>query len=64
MCGIRSRENLRQDLAIARNFQPMSDEEQDELRAKTREVGQDGLHERFKTTTLFNGRYHREQHGE
>jgi predicted aldo/keto reductase-like oxidoreductase len=64
VCGIRSREDLRQDLAVARNFVPMSAEEQDDLRAKTRELGQDGRHERFKTTTQFNGAYHRRQHGE
>jgi predicted aldo/keto reductase-like oxidoreductase len=64
VCGIRSRENLRQDLEVARNFRPMSGTELAGLLAKTKAFGIDGKYERFKTTTQFNGPYHRRQHGE
>jgi predicted aldo/keto reductase-like oxidoreductase len=64
VCGIRSRENLRQDLEIARNFRPMTEAETAELLAGTKTAGADGKHERFKTTTMFNGPFHRQQHGE
>jgi predicted aldo/keto reductase-like oxidoreductase len=63
VCGIASRENLRQDLAIARHFKPMSEAEKGELLARTKAAGSDGRHERFKTATDFDGGYHRRQHG-
>jgi predicted aldo/keto reductase-like oxidoreductase len=64
VCGIRSRENLLQDLAMARNFRPMSEAEAAEMLAKTKTAGADGKYEGFKTTTGFDGPYHRRQHGE
>ena len=63
VCGIRSREDLRQDLAVARGFKPMSDAELAELLAKTEDAGREGRYERFKTTRSFDGGYHRQQHG-
>ena len=63
VCGIRSRENLRQDLAVARNFKPMSDEEINRLRTETETAGSDGKLERFKTTR-YGSVYHFRQHGE
>ena len=63
ICGIRSRDDLKQDLAIARGFQPMSKPEIDELLVKTKEASSDGRHERFKTTGAHDGAYHRKQHG-
>ena len=63
VCGIRSRENLRQDLAVARNFKPMSETELADLRATTEKAGRDGKYERFKTTRMYDGGYHRRQHG-
>ena len=63
VCGITSRKDLRQDLAVARNFKPMSPSEIEQLLAKTRDDGHDGRHERFKTTDNFDSGYHRRQHG-
>ena len=62
-CGIRSRENLRQDLAMARGFKPITQEEIDELLAKTSEPGRDGKLEHYKTTR-YGSAYHFRQHGE
>ena len=61
VCGIQSRENLRQDLAMARNFRPVSEDEMKELLADTQKAGSDGKLEVWKTTG-YGGRYHREQH--
>lgn len=61
VCGIESRDNLRQDLAMARSFQPISEEEAKQLLAQTEERGGDGKLEPWKTTT-YGSRYHREQH--
>ena len=63
VCGITSRENLQQDLAVARDFQPMTVDEVSRLLAETKEAGKDGRYERFKTTVQFDGLYHRRQHG-
>lgn len=63
VCGIASRKDLQQDLSVARNFKPMSAQEMAELLAKTKEPGQTGKHEPFKTTRRFDSRYHRQQHG-
>jgi predicted aldo/keto reductase-like oxidoreductase len=61
VCGIQSRENLQQDLEIARNFKPVTEQEMNRLLAKTEEPGSDGKLEPWKTT-MYGGRYHREQH--
>ncbi len=63
VCGIRTREDLRQDLAIARNFRPFTQDEIDELLGKTKTTGHDGKHERYKTTR-YGSAYHFKQHGE
>jgi predicted aldo/keto reductase-like oxidoreductase len=63
VCGIDSMAILNQDLKIARNFKPMSAEEQRELLTKVKGVATDGRHERFKSTQLFDSDYHRQQHG-
>lgn len=63
ICGIESMENLQQDLAIARNFTPMSAQEQDQLRAVVYTESTDGRHEWFKSTQRFDSQYHRDQHG-
>ncbi len=63
VCGIRSRENLLQDLAVARNFAPMKEQELAEFIASTETAGRTGEHELFKTTNRYDGRYHRTQHG-
>lgn len=49
VCGITSRENLRQDIAIARNFKPMTESEVTELLAEAKDKGADGQIEAYKT---------------
>ena len=61
--GMISMAKLRQHLAIARDFLPMNDAAQQKLLAKVKEVAGDGRYERFKSTTDFDGSYHRKQHG-
>ena len=63
VCGIKSRENLKQDLDVARSFAPMTEVELADLLGKTKAAGSDGRYEAFKTTTNFDGGYHRRQHG-
>ena len=63
VCGITSREELRQDLAVARDFQPMTAAELQDLLAETKSPGSKGRYERCKTTTQFDHPYHRSQHG-
>ena len=61
--GIQSMEDLKQDIAIARSFKPMSDTEKTQLLARVREEAGDGRHELFKSTQQFDGPHHRRQHG-
>ncbi len=61
ICGIVSLENLRQDLAMARSFKPVSEQEIQQLLDQTQESGQDGKLEPWKTTD-YGGSYHRKQH--
>jgi predicted aldo/keto reductase-like oxidoreductase len=61
ICGIQSRENLQQDLAMARSFQPVTPQEMEQLLAQTEERGSDGKLEPWKTTN-YGGQYHRDQH--
>ncbi len=63
VCGITSRENLKQDLAVARGFKPLTAAEVERLLADTQAAGKDGRYERFKTTRQYDGPYHRAQHG-
>jgi uncharacterized protein len=63
VCGIQSIENLEQDVAIARDFSPMSEAEQQELLSSVQEEAGDGRFEWFKSTQVFDSKYHREQHG-
>jgi aryl-alcohol dehydrogenase-like predicted oxidoreductase len=61
--GITSMEDLQQDVAIARNFKPMPEDEQVTILTKIREEASDGRHELFKSTKSFDGPFHRKQHG-
>lgn len=61
--GVDSMAVLQQDLAVAQQFTPMTAAERDGLLAKVQLVAGDGRHEQFKSTTLFDGPYHRAQHG-
>jgi predicted aldo/keto reductase-like oxidoreductase len=61
--GINSMTHLQQDLAIARGFTPMSTSEMQAAAARVKALAGDGRHEQFKSTTSFDGPYHRAQHG-
>ncbi len=61
--GMDSIEVVDQNVAIARDFQPMSEEELSELAKTTATIASDGRHEWFKTTPYFDSKYHRDQHG-
>lgn len=63
VCGIQSMENLEQDVAIARDFVPMSEAELAELAGGLVEQAGDGRYEWFKSTQFFDSKYHRDQHG-
>jgi len=62
VCGMTSRENLRQDVGVARGFRPMKSGDAEALLAKTAAAGDRGQYERFKTTRQFDAEYHRRQH--
>jgi hypothetical protein len=55
-------EELRKNVAIARGFVPMTAAEQASLVAKAAPHAADGRHERFKSTTDFEGPHHKQQH--
>ena len=61
--GITSMRDLKQDVAIARNFQPLSDEAKQQLVARAEPEAGDGRHELFKSTQKHDGPHHRRQHG-
>ena len=61
VCGIQSRENLEQDLAVARQFKPVGEAEMKELIASVKEPGSDGKLEPWKSAE-YGSRYHRDQH--
>ncbi|MHC4178011.1 MAG: aldo/keto reductase [Planctomycetota bacterium] len=63
VCGIRSREDLRQDLAMARAFEPITKKDVDDLLERTAETGRNGKLELYKTTR-YGSAYHFRQHGE
>lgn len=63
VCGIRTMEELQQDIRIARDFSPMTEAQQAELLGKIKDVAGDGRFELFKSTKNFDGTYHRKQHG-
>ena len=60
--GIDSMEVLNQNLAIARNFKPLSEVELKKVTDRVKAVAGDGRHERFKSTQFFDGPYHQKQH--
>jgi predicted aldo/keto reductase-like oxidoreductase len=61
--GMTSLEQLKQNIATARNFKPMDAAEQTKLLARVKEIAGDGRYEGFKTQLLYDGPYHRKQHG-
>lgn len=60
VCGIESRENLRQDLAIARDFKPLEPEEIASLETEGEEPAEDGDIEQYKVGN-FGCDWHHEQ---
>jgi hypothetical protein len=54
---------LKRDIALARSFKPMTQQELTLLSSRVREVAGDGRHELFKSTKAFDGPVHRIQHG-
>jgi len=61
--GIDSRQVLQQNLDIVRRFTPMTAADMDRLRTRVARFALDGRFELFKTTTRWDGRIGREQHG-
>ena len=63
ICGIDSMDVLRQNVAIARGFSPMSPERMQTLRDRCKMSAADGHLELFKTTKKYDGGVGREEHG-
>jgi aryl-alcohol dehydrogenase-like predicted oxidoreductase len=61
--GMDSIEVLEQNLKIASNFEPMSESEREALATRCTEYAADGRLELFKSTTMYDGKVGREQHG-
>jgi uncharacterized protein len=61
--GVTSIEQLRENLTAANDFPPMSAQEQQDLIDRVKTEATDGRYERFKSTSEFDGPYHKRQHG-
>lgn len=61
--GMNSIEILNQNLEIVSNFSPLSEAAMSQLRSRCRNHAGDGHMELFKTTTMYDGKIGREQHG-
>jgi hypothetical protein len=61
--GLMSLDHLKQAVALARSFTPMSEAERTALAARVRDMAGDGRYELFKSTVTFDGPHHRKQHG-
>jgi predicted aldo/keto reductase-like oxidoreductase len=61
--GINSPEVMKQNLEIVENFAPMTEAEMDALRNRCRLLAGDGHLELFKTSTMYDGKVGRQQHG-
>ena len=61
--GIDSREVLRQNLAVARDFRPMPEAEMQALRERCASAAGDGHLEMYKSTMKYDGDIGRTQHG-
>jgi hypothetical protein len=61
--GIKSMENLEQDLGVARNFTPMPSAEQQALIDRAYFHSWAGQHEPFKTSFDYEGGEARKEHG-
>jgi predicted aldo/keto reductase-like oxidoreductase len=61
--GMVSLDQLKQNVALARDFKPMTDAEKKALVDRVRDVAGDGRYELFKSSQTFDGPHHRKQHG-
>jgi predicted aldo/keto reductase-like oxidoreductase len=61
--GIDSMSVLRQDLGIARGFQPLAESEMEGIRRRAAPLAADGRFELYKTTAKHEGEIGRAQHG-
>jgi hypothetical protein len=61
--GIDSLRVLRQNLSVARGFEPMPPSEMQALRARCADEAADGRYELYKTTARHEGPVGRKQHG-
>lgn len=61
--GMTSMEQLERNIAVARNFKPMTAAEKTSLLERVKPEAGDGRHELFKSTQRFDNGVHRKQHG-
>lgn len=61
--GMTKIEQLKQNIAVARGFKPMTADEKAKMLARVKDVASDGRTELFKSTQRFDGVVHRRQHG-
>jgi predicted aldo/keto reductase-like oxidoreductase len=61
--GIDSEKVLEQNLTIVRDFKPMSPSEMAAVESKVCAIAGDGRYELFKSSKVFDGPFHRKQHG-
>ena len=61
--GMTTLAQLKQNVALARDFKPLSKAEEAALVAKVKPFATDGRFEQFKSTQNFDGPVHRRQHG-
>jgi predicted aldo/keto reductase-like oxidoreductase len=61
--GLTTLDQLKETVALARSFTPMSGAEKSALLARVQDVAGDGRYELFKSTITFDGAHHRKQHG-
>ena len=61
--GMTSIEQLKNNIAVARNFQPLKKEEHDRLATRVKPIASDGRFELFKSQNDFDADIHRVQHG-
>jgi hypothetical protein len=63
VAGFTSIEQLKQAAQSARDYRPMPAQERQQLLARTKAEAGDGRYELFKSTKMFDSRYHRILHG-
>ena len=61
--GIDSMRILKQNLAVAAGFKPMTDRQMKALRRRVAEEAADGRYEMYKVSAMHEGKIGREQHG-